>query len=402
MRRFAAQYRDFFRLPGVAGLVTVALVARMPFGMTGLAMLMYLREALGSFALAGGVSGVYLVAMAVGSPIQGRIIDRTGPRRTLAVTGIVHPACLAAILALAWAGAGYSAIAAAAAGAGLFATPMNMLTRTLWRHRFSREEERRRAFAVDAVMIELNLTVGPALVAAMLAIAGATVAFGVAIVVTLGAVVTFFHSPALDWFRKPDVGERHWLGPLTGGRLLVVFAATFGLATAIGFLEIGYPGYATALSSPALGGVFLSASSLGSALGGVLFGGLVLRASTERQFAATLALMAAPLLLHYFVDATVGFAFVAFLAGGLIAPAVACQSVLVSRLAPAHYATEAFTWSSTFIVSGLGAGMALGGWLIETAGAKVPFLAGAIVMVAVTLAALALPPEKGSESFQSK
>ena len=29
--------------------------------------------------------------------------------------------------------------------------------------------------------------------------------------------------------------------------------------------------------------------------------------------------------------------------------------MLVSRLAPAHYATEAFTWSSTFIVRGLGA-----------------------------------------------
>ncbi len=109
--------------------------------------------------------------------------------------------------------------------------------------------------------------------------------------------------------------------------------------------------------------------------------------------------MTVPLLLHYFVDATVAFAFVAFVAGGLIAPAVACQSVLVSRLAPSHHATEAFTWSSTFIVSGLGAGMALGGWLIETAGVKVPFLAGAILMVAVALVVHAVPAQKTSPSF---
>jgi len=59
--------------------------------------------------------------------------------------------------------------------------------------------------------------------------------------------------------------------------------------------------------------------------------------------------------LHWFVDVPFAFAVVAFVAGAAIAPSIACQSVLVSRLAPSHYATEAFTWSSTFIVSGLGA-----------------------------------------------
>jgi len=55
VRRFAAQYRDFFRLPDVATLMLVALVSRMPIGMVGLAMLMFLREGLGSYALAGTV-----------------------------------------------------------------------------------------------------------------------------------------------------------------------------------------------------------------------------------------------------------------------------------------------------------------------------------------------------------
>ena len=84
-------------------------------------------------------------------------------------------------------------------------------------------------------------------------------------------------------------------------------------------------------------------------------------------------------------------AFVAFLAGASIAPSIACQSVLVSRLAPAQYATEAFTWSSSFILLGLGAGMALGGWLIEASGPKSPFLAGAFLMAMVSLGVFALP-----------
>jgi predicted MFS family arabinose efflux permease len=141
--------------------------------------------------------------------------------------------------------------------------------------------------------------------------------------------------------------------------------------------------------------LLLSANSLGSAIGGAVFGGLTLRAPIERQFSAALGIMAIPLAMHWFVDVPAAFAVAAFLAGAAIAPSIACQSVLVSRLAPSHYATEAFTWSSTFIVSGLGAGMALGGWLIETLGTKAPFVAGAAIVSAVSMLSLAVKPGKG-------
>ena len=390
MRRFASDYRDFFRQPDVATLVVVALLSRMPIGMVGLAMLLFLREALGSYALAGTVSGVYFVSMAVGAPIQGRLIDRSGPKPTLAVTGIVHPLALAAVLLAATRGAGFPAVLAGAALAGAFATPITVLTRTLWRNRFAREEERRRAFSVDAVLIEVNFTLGPAIVAGVVALAGARAAFGLAIAVTVAALLVFAASPALRYFRPEAHGERHLLGPLAQPRLLLVYAATFGITTSFGFLEVGYPGYATSLGTPAVGGLFLSVNSLGSAIAGAIFGGLALRAPIERQFAATTALMIVPLLLHGVVGAPAAFAAVAFLAGAAIAPTIACQSVLVARLAPSRYATEAFTWSSTAIVSGLGAGMALGGWLVETAGTRSPFLAGAAVMSAVSLGTLAL------------
>ena len=391
MRRFASQYRDFFRLPDVAALVTVALLSRMPIGMVGLSMLLFLRESLGSYALAGTVSGVYFTAMAIAAPVQGRLIDRSGPRLTVAVTGVAHPIALGAVLAGALAGLGLGAVACAAAVAGAFCPPITTLTRTMWRHRFTRDEDRRRAFAIDAVLIEVNFTLGPAIVAGVVAAASARAAFALAIAVTVVALALFAASPALRYFRTGKHGERHLLGPLTQPRLLAVFAATFGLTTSFGFLEVGYPGFATAIALPALGGLFLSVNSLGSAIGGAIFGGLAIRAPIERQFAVATGTMAVPLLLHGFVDAPVAFALVAFLAGASIAPSIACQSVLVSRLAPAQYATEAFTWSSSFILLGLGAGMALGGWLIEASGPKSPFLAGAFLMAVVSLGVFALP-----------
>ena len=108
-------------------------------------------------------------------------------------------------------------------------------------------------------------------------------------------------------------------------------------------------------------------------------------ASVERQFACAMGLMAVPLFLHALFLHPVAFAIVAFFAGALIAPSITAQSVLVSRLAPAKYATEAFTWSSTFIVSGIGTGVAVGGYIVETAGLRAAFASGGVIMAAMAL-----------------
>ena len=390
MNRFARDYIEFIRQPDVARLLAVALLARMPVGMVGFAMLMFLREALGNFALAGSAVGINFVAMAAVAPIIGRLIDRVGPRGPLIATGIVQPLALAGVLAAAKLDLGFPYVAAAAAAAGMFASPITTLTRTTWRHRFQREEDRRTAFSLDAVMIEINFTIGPAIVAAILATAGATVAFATTLVAVVVAFLVFITSPALRYFKRDRATRRHLLGPLTEKQLWIVFAATFGLTVAFGLLEVGYPAFATALALPALAGVLLSVNSIGSALAGAVFGGLRLHMSVERQFACTIGLMAIPFFLHGVVASPVLFAIVAFFAGTLIAPSIASQSVLVSRLAPSHYATEAFTWSTTFIVSGLGAGLALGGWLVETHGLRSAFFTGAAILCAVALLALTI------------
>jgi MFS family permease len=389
VKRFLNKYVEFVRQPDVARLLLVALVTRMPVGMVGFAMLMFLRDSLGDFALAGSAVGINLVAMAAAAPVIGRLVDRRGPRGLLFVTGTVQPLALLATLASAKLGLPFAAIAACAGLAGAFASPITTLTRTTWRHRFEREEDRRTAFALDSVMIEINFTLGPAIVAILLATLGATVAFAIAIASVVVAFAVFLASPALRYFKRgsPSV-ERHLLGPLTEPRLLLVFVAIFGLTLCFGLLEVGYPAYATALAAPALGGVLLAVNSLGSALGGAIYGGLHFRMPVERQFACAMGLMAIPVFLHAAVAAPLAFAVVAFFAGALISPSITAQSVLVSRLAPAHYATEAFTWSSTFIVSGIGAGMALGGYLVETTGLRSAFATGGAVVTTMAMLAL--------------
>jgi predicted MFS family arabinose efflux permease len=70
-----------------------------------------------------------------------------------------------------------------------------------------------------------------------------------------------------------------------------------------------------------------------------------------------------------------------------MAPALIIQSMLVARTAPPHYATEAFTWSTSCLLTGVGLGLGAGGLLLErTNSAAVFAAAGAVSMGAAVLA----------------
>lgn len=390
MKRFIQPYANFLRLPDVSAIVAAAWLARLPTGMMGLSMLLFLRDQLGSFTLAGTAVGAYFIAMAVSAPVQGRIIDRNGPHTLLRVTGIAQPLMLLLLFTTATLKAPFPFVVGTALLAGAFPAPFTTLARTVWRHRFTDDVSRRMAFAVDAVTMELCFTVGPLIVALVIAISNPKGAFLTTILMLFVAYWIFIKSPMLKYWQQSPAAERHLLGPLTDPQLVLLFVITFGLTTAFGLMEVGYPALATSLSIPALAGVMLAVNSVGSAVGGAIYGVLHPKLSLERQFSILLGMMVLPLLLHAWVNHLVLLGLVAFIAGATIAPSIAAQSVLISRMAPQKYATEAFTWSSTFIVSGIGAGMAAGGALAETYTARMPFVIAALVMAAMAGLALFL------------
>ena len=393
MKRFIQliqPYAEFLRLPDVKRMVIAAWLSRLPTGMMGLSMLLFLRDALGSFKLAGTAVGAYFIAMAISAPVQGRIIDRQGPQKLLRVTGVAQPLMLLALFMIAYFKMSFPLIVGAAILAGIFPAPITTLTRTIWRQRFTDESARKMAFSVDAVTMELCFTVGPLLVALIITLSNPSVGFLITTTMVFAAFLIFMASPALNYWQQSSAEERHLLGPLTDPQLLLLLVVTFGLATAFGLLEVGYPALATSLSLPALAGVLLAVNSVGSAVGGAVYGVMRINMPLERQFGILLGMMVLPLLLHAWVSQLLLLGIVAFIAGATIAPSIAAQSILVSRLAPQKYATEAFTWSSTFIVSGIGAGMASGGALAETYNATTPFIIAALVMAAMTAMSLLL------------
>ena len=392
-------YRTFLRLPDIPAMIATAWLSRMPIGMNGLAMLLFMRETLGNFQVAGSIVGTFFVAMAVAAPILGRLIDRIGPRTPLIVTGLLHPLSMIGLFVATIEGAGVPVLMAIAALCGIVAPPVTILTRTTWRHRFSDDHNRKMAYSIDSIMIELNFTVGPLLVAGIVAAFNARVALATLIAISAAAVLIFFASPILKYWQREAPVERHLFGPLTDLRLVALFCLSFGLTFCFGLLEVGYPAYATAIGQVAFGGVLLAAISIGSAVGGFIYGALRLSMPLERQFTVTLGIISIPLFMHGVVDHRLLFVLVAFLAGVCIAPALTAQTLLVTRIAPMKYATEAFTWSSTFIITGVGVGMATGGAIAEMYDIKAPFLLAGGVIALTSVLSLMLKSGKAPQGF---
>lgn len=376
----------------------MAVLARMPLGTVTLAMLLHVRALTDSFATAGAAVGAYLGTAAITAPFVGRWIDRKGPRIALLVTGIVSPAALLVLwlaeplrlsTPLLWLVAGV---------AGAFAPPITVLTRTMWRYRFDDESARRMAFSLDGVLVEFSFTVGPALIALLLAVGSPAAAFGAAFVFMTLAVPTFVLSPALRYWHHDPYAERHLLGPLTEPRLLAVFATTFLLTLALGLLEVAYPGFAAKVQRPPLAGLLIAANSIGSAVGGLVYGGLHLALAREAQLRRLLALLVLPLALQATIASPGLLAIVAFVAGLCIAPSLTVVTLLISTYAPERYATEAFTWSATCIVSGIGAGNALGGVLLERYDPAIVFLgSGAAALFAAGCALTLITRTSGDD-----
>jgi predicted MFS family arabinose efflux permease len=71
-----------------------------------------------------------------------------------------------------------------------------------------------------------------------------------------------------------------------------------------------------------------------------------------------------------------------------MSPALIMQAMLVAKLSRPEHSTEAFTWSATALLTGVGMGLTLGGWLLELA--RSPWTLAAAALLSLAAGALAV------------
>ena len=82
---------------GARRLFATSILARLPLEMLSIGLLVHAQHLTGSFAAAGVVTGVYAIAVGVGGPLLGQLVDRRGQTSVLLASATVAAALLVAI-----------------------------------------------------------------------------------------------------------------------------------------------------------------------------------------------------------------------------------------------------------------------------------------------------------------
>jgi MFS family permease len=377
-------YRRLFRLPGVGMLLLVGLMARVPATATGMALTLHVVKGLGlDYTEAGVVTAASTIGMAVGAPLSGRFVDRYGLRPVLIVT--------TAAQAVFWAGAGalpFVALVPAAAVAGLLGLPVFSVIRQCLAAMVPLEQ-RRVAFSLDSMFVELSYMTGPAL-----AVFGITT-FGSGPTLTVIAVGLTGSGLGLILLNPPirsaaelaaeavKVPRRQWITPRFVALLGTVAAATFVLTAT----ELAMVGTMDGAGQTAWVGLAVAIWCVFSLVGGFVYGGL------SRGF-SPLALIAAMGLLTVPVGLVSGgwwWLVLALLPAGLLcAPSLSSTVETTTRWVPSGARGEAMGLHGTALLIGGAASAPLAGAVIDAHGPRWVFAAAGLVAVAMVLVALPL------------
>jgi len=366
-------------------------VARMSIGIDGIATVLFLRHEGRSFALAGAAAGALALGSALGAPVSARLVDRLSPR-VLVWLAVGHAAGLLALIALAGAGAPSMLLVPVAFVTGATLPTVSSVLRNAYATLLADGRNLiPSAFALEAVITEAIFIVGPLTTAALTWLVSAAAALVVSAVTVIAGTAWFIAElPAeLADRRVPDAGERHWAGALRSPGLQTIVIAMLPVGFSFGAIEVMLPAFADAEGNRQFAGVLIAVWSLGSALGGILYGArprLVPLRTMHLWAAASVPVGMAVLAL---ATSPLQMCFLVVLAGLPIAPLIATRNELAGATAVPGSETEAYTWPLTALVAGVALGAAVAGaladgpgWRAAVAAAVAAAALGALVSVA--------------------
>jgi MFS family permease len=374
------RYARVFRAPHARELLLAEIPARLPVGINGLAIVLFIRAHVGSYAAAGAVAAAFGAALGLTSPLIGRLFDRRGLRQTALPLVALHSACMIGLVVAGLGGASVLVCAALAVGAGALLPPLGAISRSLW-PRILRDEEPgllATALAIEGVLMELIFTVGPLLVAAIAAFGdpAAALVLSPALLIA-GWLLYLLQEPVRTWVISEHADSHGRLGALRSPGIRTLMLCTLPMGFCFGGMEVTLPAFAEHHGSRPLAGLLVATWSIGSAAGGLWYGARAWTSPPGRRYARLAALLPIGYLPLALAPSIAAMIPLALLAGLCIAPTLTAGNQIAGDVAPIGAETEAYTWPVTSLVLGLAIGNWAAGAIVDAVDWRAAFLVSA-------------------------
>ncbi|MDQ2756306.1 MAG: MFS transporter [Actinomycetota bacterium] len=387
-------YRPLLTVPGARRFVVGASLGRVAVAMFGISVVVMVARREGSYALAGAVSAVGLLTVALAAPVIGGLVDRYGQRRVALPLVGFSTLMLAAMVVCSVIRAPVWTLCVTYALSGGVAS-LGTMSRARWNTAFRGEPSTLHvAMSFEQVLDELGFVVAPALAVVL---STTFLPETGAIVAGLGFLVGTLLFCSARESEPPVVAHVDRPGGVAVSRpgLLVVAAVMTLTGMLFGSNEVVTVAVADAAGHENVASVVLGLFALGSAVSGLVFGTRRFRSGVVTQLVVGVGLMALLELPVILASAHLwSLAAVMLVAGVATAPTLITSMGLAQRLVPPAMLNEGMTVVLTGLVVGVSSGSALGGAAVEALGPRqayaVPVVAGVGAFVLALLGARSL------------
>jgi MFS family permease len=382
-------YKVIFRAPGSKAFSAAAFFARLPIAMAPIGIVAMLSQTHGEYWLAGAVSATFALTNAFVSPQISRLVDRFGQSAIAApATAVSAAAFLILMIAANQNWPVWTLFVSAFLAAAI--PSISAMVRARWAEIFRDRPELNTAFAFESAADELVY------------IAGASLSVGLAVslfpeagmlanttFLALGTAAFLLQRSTEPKVRisRGAVSQKSAirLRPVQIITLALVFVGTIFAAAEVSIVAITKD-----LGQPNSASLVVGVYAVGSFVLSLILGALNLHMALHRQLliaVTVLAVSALPLLVAS--SSVPVLAIAVFFSGIAISPTFITAFGLIERRVPESMLTEGVTW----VMTGIGIGMALGafltGWVVDNFGAPNGFWVSVAAGVA-TVAIVAL------------
>ncbi len=371
-------YLDLVRHPDARWPLITSTFSRVTPGMIALALVLATREEGYSYAVAGLVTGAHQVGVGLGSPFQGKLVDRFGQTVVLVPDAFGYAiGCIGLALLIA-AQAPVAALVAVAVLTGVVYPPTTACARVVLSRLFPTGQLRETAFAVSSIAVEIGFIAGPLAATTIAVRSSARYAVILAAVLALVGALGFAWTRASRTTARRDVAATGRGGALRQPGVRVMVVALGFVAVVFGAIDVVLPAVAEFAGEPDSAGRLVAAIAGGSLVGGVVYGSRMWPGALRDRLRVVLVILGLSLGLVPLALPSLGMFQAALFLGGLfLGPATIVAFQLIDDLSLPGTQTEAQSWTQSAVVIGVAGGATLAGSVVETASPELALYLGA-------------------------